>query len=495
MGGDLANFMDNRVFKTPISKEIMRIVNQPKNEDEKNLASKLPTYLLDAVKANKTHIIFDPEKTKCYYYRKDDWEVWATPMIYPILGDIIQLEKLKLADLTALEGAISHIRIWKLGDLKEKIMPNAAAIKKLSDILMHNVGGGSMDLVWGPDITLEETSSDISKFLGSEKYQHTMLSIYGGLGIPASITGGNSKEGFTNNYLALRTLVEKLNYGRHILENFWRDELALFQRAMGIRQAFKLSFDYSLLADENSYRALLIQLVDRNIISEETLRDKFGEVSDIEQSRIKREFRKREDDYVPAKVSPLSQVEHDLQKIALQNGYAPSEVGLELEDNEPGELSLIDQKKLELKSKDISGPKGVPGQGRPVGKKDSSKRPPKKVTPIGMGTLQNLMWAKSALSQISEIATPILLEVTGRKNVRSMSDEEFSFAEDIKYSVLCQLNPGEKVTPERVKEILENKPSSPAYIKNLYRSLKANLNEPTVEELRHAFAIAYATCV
>ena len=66
------------------------------------------------------------------------------------------LEKMKLADLAALDGAISNVRLWRIGDLDHKIIPTKAAINKLRDILASNVGGGTMDLVWGPEIDFKE---------------------------------------------------------------------------------------------------------------------------------------------------------------------------------------------------------------------------------------------------------------------------------------------------------------------------------------------------
>jgi hypothetical protein len=70
------------------------------------------------------------------------------------MDDISVVEKLKLADLAALDGAISNIRIFKLGSLEHKIAPTKAAAAKLSEILQGNVGGGTMDLVWGQILNL-----------------------------------------------------------------------------------------------------------------------------------------------------------------------------------------------------------------------------------------------------------------------------------------------------------------------------------------------------
>ena len=96
-----------------------------------------------------------------YYYKKDDWLLWANPMIHAILDDIIMLEKMKLADLAALDGAISNVRLWTVGDLEHKIIPTKAAINKLRDILASNVGGGTMDLVWGPELKFTESQSQV----------------------------------------------------------------------------------------------------------------------------------------------------------------------------------------------------------------------------------------------------------------------------------------------------------------------------------------------
>ena len=75
---------------------------------------------------------------------------------------------MKLADISALDGAISNIRLWSLGDLDNKILPTKAAINKLRNILASNVGGGTMDLVWGPELKFTESSTQVFRFLGKE---------------------------------------------------------------------------------------------------------------------------------------------------------------------------------------------------------------------------------------------------------------------------------------------------------------------------------------
>ena len=67
-------------------------------------------------------------------------------------------------------------------------------------------------------------------------------------------------------------------------------------------------------------KALLIQLLDRNLVSEELVVEMFGAVPEIEKSRKKRESRERISGKREAKTGPYDKDKiHDLIKIALSN--------------------------------------------------------------------------------------------------------------------------------------------------------------------------------
>ena len=82
----------------------------------------LPTNVKQSLIRGEKDIPLRSRKASMFYYKKDDWRQWANPMIYAILDDIIMLEKMRLADLSALDGAISNIRLWTLGNLDHKIL-------------------------------------------------------------------------------------------------------------------------------------------------------------------------------------------------------------------------------------------------------------------------------------------------------------------------------------------------------------------------------------
>ncbi len=412
------------------------------------------------------------------------------------MTDLITLSKLRLADQAALDGAISHIRIWKLGSLEHKILPGPAAMSRLADQLLNNVGGGTMDLIWGPELELQETSTDLHHFLGKEKYTPTLEAIYAGLGIPSTLTGsGGAQGGFTNNFVGIQTLLERLKYVRNILVEFWEKEIAIVQKAMGYAKPAIVKFSQLTLTDEASIKTLILNMYDRNIISLETAQEILGEDNELETIRMKREQRQRDDGSLPRKAGPWNNPEqHEaLEKIALQTGQVtPNQVGLELEPKKSGEKLLMDV--AATPTAPIGGKnKGVPGQGRPKSKKDSTKRKTKRVLPRSKaGQIKVGNWAKKAQAQIADIIDPVWLETTGKKNMRSLSESEFAQAETLKFAILAQLDLLSGVTEQTIMALATDKNLSiPVEVGNLYKEAIAGMEKLTISEQRDMQLQAY----
>ena len=453
--GSLASFVMDKRYELTLPAGLRRIINSPKTEIEANIVKNLPVQIIEAAKNKKAYPL-DPDKTIVAHYKKDDWQSWAYPMMHAIMDDIMIIEKLKLADMCALDGAVSNLRIFKLGSLEHKIAPTKAATAKLAQILGNNVGGGTMDLIWGPDIELIESKTNVHQFLGEGKYIPHLNSIYAGLGIPPTLTGTFGASGTTNNFISLKTLTQRLQYGRDVLISFWEKEMELVQKAMGFRYAGKIEFDKMDLSNEDAEKSLLIQLVDRNLISDEILQSRFGLDPDMEKSRLNREKRDRDGGRMIEKSGPWfdPQFENSLKKMSLQLGIVtPSQVGLELEKKKNGEKNAIEMKisntptKLAIDPTSDSLPKES-GDGRPKLSKDKTKRKTKIFKPQTGAKL--MIWAKNSQDQISDIINPILLEFYNKKNIRSLSSTEIKELEQVKTNILLNLTPDTTISSDNI---------------------------------------------
>jgi len=508
LGESLSSFVGNKTYAVLLPGQLRKTINSPKNDFEKQIIEKLPEDILLAAK-NKTKYPLNPDKTLVFHYKKDDWQNWAYPMIYAIMDDINIIEKLKLADLAALDGAISNIRIFKLGNLEHKIAPTKAAAAKLSSILQNNVGGGTMDLIWGPDIELIESKTSVHQFLGEAKYTPHLNSVYAGLGIPPTLTGTFGASGTTNNFISLKTLTQRLEYGRRILLSFWMKEIEIVQKAMGFRYPAKIEFDRMDLSNEESEKALLIQLADRNLISEELIQNRFGFDAEMEQVRLSREEKERQSSKRTPKAGPFhdAEFENSLKKIVLQSGtIAPSEVGLDLKPKKRGQKTLY-----ELKTPPTPGPSketttelvkdspeslpGIPQQGRPKMSKDTKKRKEKVFKPRTGASLD--IWAQDAQDKISDIINPLILDFYNKKNLRSLSSEEFKNLEYIKTRALFSLKPFAHIDKDKISASIKdiNKDAKNAilgyeyWLKNISSDLDRSL---TVDEQKVVKSIYYS---
>lgn len=498
---ELAQFIGKPLLGLNLNSFLRSQINAPSSKLAEEIIKKLGKPSLERIKRGENVIILDPDKVTPFYYKKDDWRAWADPLIYAILDDLMLLEKMKMADFAALDSTISQIRVWTLGDIENGIFPTDTAINRLADILLTNSGSGPFDIIWGPDLKVSELTTDIHKLLGSGKYDAPLDNIHAGLGVPPTLTGSKNSSGTSNNFISLQTLINRLEYGRMLLKQFWDQELEIVRKAMGHKVAAQVKFDNMILSDTAAEKALLIQLWDRNILSDESILSNFKEESDLELFRKRKEERQRKRGSRPDKAGPYfnSDTTHELVKIALQKGIiSPEDVGIEVED--PANTPFDKQ----LKSIEERKNKGVVGEGRPKNSKDKNGRktsPAPKVRGKSVGgdniseLLTHIVWAKGAQTIISDVLNPVLLKYYKKDNFRKLSVEEAENVGMFKLGVLSKLEYDVKPTEERILAIAKGGVKIPPAYSSLYvqflNKVKAN-RTPSLEDKRVIQSVCYA---
>ena len=475
-----------------------RTANMPKS-----VFDKLPKGMREQINKNKGQVRLENGRLSVFHYKKDDWEQWADPMIHAIIDDVGMLEKMKLADMSALDGAISNIRLWTLGDFEHKILPTKEGIDRLRNILANNQGGGTMELVWGPELKFTESNTEVHKFLGSEKYNSVWNSIYAGLGVPPTLTGmsGNGG-GFTNNFISLKTLVERLQYGRDLLIKFWQAQVEKVRKAMGFRYAPEVVFDQMSLSDEAAEKNLLIQLADRNIISDETLLERFKETPTVERVRLKREIAAREGDGMPDKAGPFHNARHvqELEKMGKQK---------EFDDDTMKKTTKEEKEKLKFQYENepkppapAAGPGGSkkPGgakkptpkgngkpNGRPKNSKDSAPRKQRQAKPKSKpGVAELIRWSEEAWDNSSEVLTKAFLGANEKKTVRQLTKAQVKQLENLKVEVFTNLEPMEPVGKKEVYAVISGGKRVPQDLAEAFQEHDISIDTMPVEAFRRS---------
>lgn len=465
--GDFKMFVARNAFTQTMPE---KFVDTFSNGDpaKQSLIKTLPIEVQRQIMQGARDIELDPSKLSVFHYKKDDWDDWADPMILAIMDDIIMLEKMRLADMSALDGAISNIRLWTLGNFEYKILPTKEGVNKLRNILASNVGGGVLDLIWGPELVFKESNSQVYKFLGSEKYQSVLNGIYAGLGVPPTMTGlaGNGG-GFTNNFISLKTLIERLQYGRDRLATFWNAELEKIRRVMGFRKPAYIRFDHMNLSDDTTEKNLLIQLYDRQVLSSETLLDRFKEIGKVERVRIARDEKARNNDRMPPMVSPFHPVSHlddELTKMDKQFEHDSKEHDKDLK-----------MKETQIKNRPKTAPGSPPAKkpvnknGRPQNSPDSKPRQKRRETPRNKpGVASAFALASDAFETVSTVLNSAYLQSKGINDLRKLTKPEIAKLEAAKLDVFCNIDIEGDITPEVIKASLLSGESAPySFIRTL----------------------------
>jgi len=233
----------------------------------------------------------DPARFEMLYYKRDGYKSWANPMLWRVMDDVRYKKLLRDMDISLAEGVTNALTVVKLGATKDGLPPSKKKYQKIVSMLKNP--SKAKTIVWDDLIDIQTEYPPIDSLLSSEKYKQVDDDIRSGLGIAEILINGGGGN-YSSSFLAVKTLLERLELGRQMLLDYLENQVRLVSKAMGFRTAPVIRMNHMSLSDQDSEKKFVLELFDRNAISFETLTERFGENFDIELERVKREDKKRE---------------------------------------------------------------------------------------------------------------------------------------------------------------------------------------------------------
>jgi hypothetical protein len=206
-------------------------------------------------------------------------------------------------------------------------------------------------------------------------------------------------------------------------------------------------------------------------------------------------------------------VETSILKILAQTGgYSPSELGVDLYPETPGDVPVAEKvgkilEQFEPEPTADTGnptdptqqkPKGQPGEGRPKNSKDKTKRKQKVVKPrTSSAFILDVARAEGQLADLHRVTLPGYLGSLQKKTARELTESETQQFEEFKFSLLCQFQPTDVITAESIKDKLQQPLGTPALCRRLFTEARREYatmdnRPPTIEMERRWQAAAYA---
>lgn len=399
MFGQTATFLNKDA-----GKEIKVLLEMPPkdlSDFQKKIIKNLPSDFKNAI-IQGDDIPLDPNLIGEVDYRRMPYERYPLPRGSRAFEAVEFKDELRKADYSTLDGITNYILKITVGNdahpvTKQETLERAA---ELFDTVSK-----SYKVVWNHTLNVEKiTSPEIGEILGPAKYTQVNGDITGGLGIIRALIDGLGDSSAPATELAVKSLIEEINYARRQVTRWIYKEYRAVAEAMGFERIPKVRFDDMALRDEIQMMSIVQGMIDRRIISYRTGQKKLGFDPDTELAQLKEE-------------QPLV---------------------------EQGILGLVGSPFQQSGKQTTQGtPKGTPSEGRPRGKPAKKKGTPSKDSSIPESKAKSELDEAviSALSNLTVDKLTYLLEEALNKSKESEAE--------IKYS---KVTPNKKPTNRKKKK-------------------------------------------
>lgn len=217
---------------------------------------------------------------------KWDWFDWAVPFCYPALRALSFKDCLRNMEIKACQSVINSIFLFKLGNIDKGMPAEDEHFERLADMLQ--MPGQALNILWNEAIEAEVIQADVQGIFDPKKHDSADKDILTALGIPEVLVGGKGGN-FSNSYIAVATVLERLESYRDKVYDWMMGEMKVIADAMGFQKLPSVKFGRTSLKDEKGYQGFLTGLYDRGILSGDTLLREAETTAEIEASKMKEE--------------------------------------------------------------------------------------------------------------------------------------------------------------------------------------------------------------
>ena len=226
------------------------------------------------------------------YDKKFDWEQWAVPMVYPALKNLKIKELLRAMEARAAESFIASILLVKLGYIDPKtgevFGPPTGVVDDVADLIA--AAAESSHLIWAtPDISMEYVQPDLSQIFNKDKTAGVDSDILADLGASEVVVNGRGGGNYSNAFLSVASMLERLETIREHLKRWVMHELMMLSRAVSDNRVPSIRFEITSLRDPRVQNDFMIKLTQMNVISRRTLLEYADLDPDVEMSEIQTE--------------------------------------------------------------------------------------------------------------------------------------------------------------------------------------------------------------
>ena len=450
------SFYTGIYFKRLSDYELIRL-RSPKTDEDKEVLDSLPPDIKKKIYQRNISVVnlpLNPMQVTAIFYKKQDYEPFSAPMIFPVLEDLNAKIELKRIDMAIARTMQQVVLLVTTGAEPDKGGINQANIKVLQTLFQNE----SVGRVLVADYTTKAqfVIPPISDILNENKYKELDRDINIGLN---NILWGEEK--FANQSTKIEVFLARLRHGREIfIREFLIPEIRRISKSLGFKSYPTPYYDDIALKNNDLRDRIYLRMAELGLLAPEEA------FTALESGRL------------PDRQT--SETNQKTYKKSRDDGYyAP----------------LIGGPKQE------GGSQSAPGQktGRPAAESKGIPQSTKKVVPMGSKGSFSATKLIQCMKAASELNTDVVAQLKSKFNKKKLSEAQFNVAADITKIIVANEEPEnwkDKVAaycdkpvdanPDRVNRVqaLAAEHSIDDYSASLL-SLSEIIEEPASEEIQN----------
>lgn len=262
---------------------------------------------------------------------RQPYEPYGSVLMERAFAPIHEKNKLRMMDMTMVNSVINQIIKVTIGNDDYPATPKQ--LQRLAKAFQN--AGKSQTIFWNHTLNIEVIRPD-TKVLNKEKFERVNEDIRNAFGISEVLTGGGgSKTNFATAFLSLKAFLTNLKLGREDVLRWVRQEYEDIADVMGFDKIPEPMFNPLSLTDEIAEKQIILQLIDRGVISYETAQSRLGYDPQIELDRKENEKPLIEEGIlgIGAAGSPYQQAAIDTKEEVVANNKKQGKQRPKTEDN------------------------------------------------------------------------------------------------------------------------------------------------------------------
>lgn len=237
--------------------------------------------LRSIIKSNRTNVALSDKQYQRILRMRQPYESYGCVIMERAFNALYEKNKMRQNDLDSMNSSITQLIKVTVGD---KDYPATQRQVRAVSNAFQNVGKSQM-IFWNHTLQVEAIQTHAG-MTDDKKYERVDQDIRNAFGMSEILLGGGGqKVNFASSYLSLKAFITNLIDARRSVKRWLEGQYREIADVAGFKEIPDVVFSPLTLTDEIAEKQIIMQLVDRGIISYETAQSELGFDPDVEQAR------------------------------------------------------------------------------------------------------------------------------------------------------------------------------------------------------------------